>query len=218
MLRFLPALARFAPSSSAESISAEREWILRAQEEDGRAFRILFERHAPSVHRFLRDLLGDAAAADEATQETFVRAYRRLRSLRAEDRFRPWILGIARNVFREQCRRKSRHVSLSALDAAGSEPEVNAASTTALEAGLELDASTPESLLLVREATTHLERALQRLTEDRRAVLLLRFDHGLSCAEASALLGWSVAKVKVEVHRARLQLRAELTALEEGGR
>jgi len=217
VLRFFPALARFAPSSPTEVSSAEREWILRAQQEDGRAFRSLFERHAPAVHRFLRDLLGDAAAADEATQETFVRAHRRLGTLRAEDRFRPWILGIARNVFREQWRHRRKQTGWCQLDAPPTETEPGGASTFDEESLGGHESVTPESLLLVREATSQLERALQRLTDDRRAVLLLRFDHGLSCAEASRLLGWSVAKVKVEVHRARAQLRAELAAIEGEG-
>lgn len=204
MLRFFPALARFASEDPADAASAERDWVVRAQGGDSRAFRALFDRHAPSVHRFLRDLLGDPAGAEEATQETFVRAYHHLRALRAGDRFRPWILGIARNVFREQCRRRRRQLLWR-------EPKVPEDSGEGGEAELHAaDGVTPESLLLSREETGRLAAALQALSEDRRAVLLLRFDHGLPCAEVASLLGWSVPKVKVEVHRARAQLRAAL--------
>ena len=211
MTRFFPALA---PLSAAEARpgSAEDPLIARAQHEDGRAFRVLFDLHAPAVHRFLKDLLGDAAAADEATQETFVRAYHRLRRLRQGDRFRPWVLGIARNVFREHHRRRRQQVSLFVpLEPPPGEPHAPAEEHA-------LDAPTPESTLLVREATSQLSRALQRLSEDRRAALLLRFDHGLSCAEVAEILGWSVAKVKVEVHRARHHLREALAEFEEDRR
>lgn len=63
------------------------------------AFTALYERQAPRIHRFLRDLLGDAALAADATQETFARAYQRHRDvLRDEERAVPWLFGVARNV------------------------------------------------------------------------------------------------------------------------
>jgi RNA polymerase sigma-70 factor (ECF subfamily) len=207
VIRFFPALARFAQDATTDAASAERDWVLRAQDGDSRAFRALFDRHAPSVHRFLRDLLGDPAGAEEATQETFVRAFHHLRALRAGDRFRPWILGIARNVFREQCRRRRRQALWCEPQQADEGQE--AAKAEPLHGH---DPVTPESLLLSREETSRLTAALQTLTDDRRAVLLLRFDHGLPCAEVATLLGWSVPKVKVEVHRARAQLRAALAS------
>jgi RNA polymerase sigma-70 factor (ECF subfamily) len=207
VIRFFPALARFASEDPADAASAERDWVVRAQGGDSRAFRALFDRHAPSVHRFLRDLLGDPSGAEEATQETFVRAYHHLTALRGGDRFRPWILGIARNVFREQCRRRRRQLLWSEPRPAEDEGEGGEA-----ESAHAAEGRTPEALLLLREETDRLAAALQTLTDDRRAVLLLRFDHGLPCAEVASLLGWSVPKVKVEVHRARAQLRAALTA------
>lgn len=208
MIRLFPALISFAGASRAGAPTAEGEWIARAQRGDGAAFRVLFDLHAPAVHRFLRDLLGDAAAADESTQETFVRAYQRLRRLAAEERFRPWVLGIARNVFREHCRRRK----YAPLGSSASEDE--SAEPTAEELA-QAGRVTPESALLDRERVSQLEDALARLSADRREVLLLRFDHELSCADVAEVLGWSVAKVKVEVHRARAQLR-EL--LDGGGR
>jgi RNA polymerase sigma-70 factor (ECF subfamily) len=73
------------------------------------------------------------------------------------------------------------------------------------------DAPNPEALLLRREADELLSRALQRIPEERRAALLLQMDHGLPYAEIATILEWSVAKVKIEIHRARLKLRAELS-------
>ena len=78
--------------------------VVRARTGDAAAFRTLFERHSPGVRRYLGDLLRDEAAADEATQETFVRAYDRLLSLRETARVQTWLFGIARNVFLEQHR------------------------------------------------------------------------------------------------------------------
>lgn len=159
------------------------------------AFRQIYERHSPSVFRFLLHLLGDRAAADEATQETFVRAHGRLGTMRDGDKLLPFLFGIARNVCFETRRKLKR-------DVAGGDEELEDRATCA---------PNPEALLLHREADELLARALARVPEERRAALLLQMDHGLPYAEIAQILGWSVPKVKIEIHRARLKLRAELS-------
>jgi RNA polymerase sigma-70 factor (ECF subfamily) len=166
----------------------------RASSGDQAAFRQIYDRHAPAVFRFLCHLVGDRAAADEATQETFVRAHTRLRLMREGDKLLPWLLGIARNVFLESCRRNRR---TEPVDDHELEDQV-------------VDAVNPEALLLRREADEVLAKALLVVPEERRAALLLLMDHGLAYAEIAEILDWSLAKVKVEIHRARLKLRSEL--------
>src|SRR5690242_16602893 len=97
-----------APAASAPSPSLEEALVRRAAAGDPQAFRQLFDRYAPRVRRFLFDLLRDDTAADEAVQETFVRAHARLGSLRQTDRLMPWLFGIARFVFQEQLRARRR--------------------------------------------------------------------------------------------------------------
>ena len=170
---------------------------------DARALRRLYERHAPCIRRFLRDLLRDEAAASDATQETFARAFRRLATLRDGDRLRPWLFGIARNVGLEfgKARAKARRRLAPMRD----------------ERDEEIDTLDPETLLLGCEAASRLGSALETLREERRAALLLRADHGLAYEEVAALMGWTLAKVKVEIHRARRQLRLALAEPEPGG-
>jgi RNA polymerase sigma-70 factor (ECF subfamily) len=147
------------------------------------------------VRRFLRDLLGDPEAADEGTQETFVRAHRRMGTVRETERLLPWLFGIARNVSHEQLRAR-RHP----LRGAG-------------ELGLlgEPDRGpTPEGALMGREADRLLASALGELAEERRAALVMRIDHGLDYEEIAVLMGWTLQKVKNEIHRGRLTLRARL--------
>jgi RNA polymerase sigma-70 factor (ECF subfamily) len=175
-------------------VALESVLVARARGGDPQAFRALFERHAPPIRRFLRDLLRDAEAADEATQETFVRAFRGLAAVRDPDRLAPWLFGIARHVFHEQLRAR-KGMALPAPDEAPEPVD---------------SAPTPEMLLLHREAGGLLERALAELSEERRAALLLRIDHGLEYEEIREVTGWSLAKVKNEIHRARLELRARL--------
>jgi RNA polymerase sigma-70 factor (ECF subfamily) len=184
-------------ASSAQQ--AERRLLVRARRGDSLAFQALFEQHAPAVWRFLRDLFRDDAAADEATQETFVRAHGRLGALRDDARLASWLLGIARHIYLESRRARGTH-----LDVAAEESE------SLLEAAQ--PSSTPEELLLDRELEGLLAEALGELREERRTALLLRIDHGLAYEEIAQVMGWSLPKVKNEIHRARLQLRERLAA------
>lgn len=181
---------------------------VRAQ--DPAAFRVLFDRHAPAVWRFLRDLVDDPTFVEEGLQETFVRAYDRIHQLREDGRMAPWLLGIARNVALEHLRAKKR-------DRPPGHNELSADTADALAWTTPGDdAQSPELLLIGRETESLVTRALARLTDDRRAALLLRVDHGLGYEEISQVLGWTLPKVKNEIHRARLQVREALASYERG--
>jgi RNA polymerase sigma-70 factor (ECF subfamily) len=192
--------ARSVPATGMESL------VARALRRDEAALAALYAAHAPAVLRFLADLLGDRAAAADATQETFVRAFRRLDTLRDAERIAPWLFGIARNVSLEHRKARRRRGRVLVSDR-GEEAPAEAT-----------DGNTPESALLGREAAGAVEAALGRLSEDRRAMLVLRLDHGLAYEEIAGLMGFTLSKVKVEIHRARQILRAELSALDEGDR
>jgi RNA polymerase sigma-70 factor (ECF subfamily) len=188
--------------------AARAEGAIRARAlgRDEAALAAIYAQHAPSVLRFLRDLVGCPQAAADATQETFVRAFRRIDTLRDAERILPWLFGIARHVSLEfrRARRVRARVHAPANDEGGRAHDVG-------------HGETPEAELLGREAARVVERALGQLSDERRAMLLLRLDHGLAYEEIAAAMGCSVAKAKVEVHRARQILRAELEGY-EGGR
>ncbi len=197
---------RMAPADdTAPPSDGERLLLRRARAGDPAAFRALFERHGPAVWRFLRDLFRDEAAADEATQETFVRAHGKLAALRDDERLASWLLGIARFVYLEARRaRGGVHLDVDGEDGEG-----------LLEAVL--PTPTPEDALLDRETEALLHEALGTLREERRTALLLRIDHGLPYEDIARVMGWTLPKVKNEIHRARLQLRERLAA-HVGGR
>jgi RNA polymerase sigma-70 factor (ECF subfamily) len=165
-------------------------WVADALAGDAQAFRALFDCHAPAVRRFLRDLGRDNALADEATQETFVRAHARLATLRDDQRLRPWLLGIARRVFLEELRRRRPRWALAA------EPAI---------------AASPEADLLAAEQVQRFRAALAQLTDQRRGVVLLRLDHGLRYDEIAQVMRISPAQVRNELHRGRQELRELLT-------
>ena len=176
-------------------VSIEQALVVRAARGDQRAFQRIFDRYAGPVRRFLCDQLRDAASADEATQETFVRAHRSLGRIREGAKLQSWLFGIARNVARERIRaraRESRNTPISD------------------ELGLAGNAGTPEEELLRAEAGVVLSAALAKLSPERRAALTMRLDHGLSYPDIAEAMEWNLAKVKNEIHRARLELRASL--------
>lgn len=190
--------AAWAPETTPKAerpVAIEQALVARAAQGDQRAFQRIFQRYAPPVQRFLRDQLRDAASADEATQETFVRAHRNLSRIREGAKLKSWLFGIARNVARERMRargRESRNTPIS--------DELGLAGTT----------GTPEDALLGAEAGVVLEQALAKLSPERRAALTMRLDHGLSYPDIAEAMQWNLSKVKNEIHRARLELRTSL--------
>ncbi len=196
--------SQFAPSSQSAPVegagSGPVPLVQRARRGDAAAFRALFERYAPPVGRFLRDLFRDGPAADEATQETFVRAHARLATLDDSSRLGSWLFGIARNVYFEH--RRARAGNLYPGDAGDDD------GLAALRAVL--PTPNPEAILLGRELAGHLDEALAKLRPARRAALLLRVDHGLGYDDIAQAMGWTLPQVKNELHRARLELRVSL--------
>ena len=189
MLRLLQRTAAITPETPDDAL------VQRAQKGESAAFKALFERHVVGVRRFLRDLLRQGDLADDATQETFARAHAQLSKLTDHDRFKPWVLGIARNVAFE-ARRVRQHDVLDDDD--DSTP-------TAV-----IPSPDPERVLLDAELEKHFTEAMGTLSEHRRAALLMRLDHGLAYEDIAAAFGWSIPTVKNEIHRARLKLRAHL--------
>ncbi len=174
----------------------------RAQSEpladvDREVFARLYTRLAPRIHRFLSDLLFDSVLARDATQETFARALLHIGILHDEARATPWIFGIARNVSLEVRKARARASRVTSLDDTVDLPAAEASSC-------------PEATLEGRQAARKLRAALAALPEERRAILLLRLDHGLSYDDIAASMGISLAKVKVDIFRARETLREHL--------
>lgn len=162
-----------------------------------------------STGRFLRDLLGDATLANDAMQETFARASRHLVEFgdgRPPAPWLPWLFGIARNVSLEV--RRARFRSARVISTASDDVELSRRA---------IATDSPERALLDREALFVVEKALALLSEDRRAMLILRLDHGLAYEAIAETMGCSLAKVKVEIHRAREVLRATMVEYRKGG-
>ncbi|HEX6730791.1 MAG TPA: sigma-70 family RNA polymerase sigma factor [Pyrinomonadaceae bacterium] len=176
-------------------MNGSEDLVARARAGDQEAFRLLFVRFSRPVFQFIYQLVSQRDLADELTQETFVRAYRNLNQLRDDSRFSTWLFGIGHNVAREFLRAKQRQIeSLS--------DEINQSEDTR--------SISPVDGVLEKELNFAIEKALQELDEERRAIFVLKVFQQLSYQEIVEITGFSLAKIKTELHRARLKLRQRL--------
>jgi len=178
-------------------MNSSADLIARACAGDPEAFRLIFERYSRPIISFLYDLVGDRELAEELTQETFVRAYRNLSTMREETKVSTWLFGIARNVAREARRarvRSSRHVDLDD------------------ESVLELSdtAPVPVDRLLGKELNSVIRHSLAALDEDKRLVFTLKVFQQCSYEEIAEITGFSIAKLKTDLHRARTEMRKRI--------
>jgi RNA polymerase sigma-70 factor (ECF subfamily) len=164
------------------------------------AFDDLYRRAAPRVRGFLLRLSGNAATADDLTQEAFLRVHRARGSFAPGASALPWLLAVARNVFRDGIRR------------AQARPATTSASSSETEI-LQVDAGPDargDEALAARETLGVVRRTLAALPVlQREAFVLLRFE-GMSVSEAADVLGASEGAVKVRAFRAYEALRAAL--------
>src|SRR5229473_6935008 len=97
------------PGAFAGSLmNSSADLVARACQGDQEAFRLIFERYSRPVISFIYDLVSNREVAEELTQETFVRAYRNLKTMREETKLSTWLFGIAKNVARESIRARRR--------------------------------------------------------------------------------------------------------------
>ncbi len=171
--------------------------IARARSGDQEAFHLIFNRYGRPVLSFINNLVQNRDLAEELAQETFVRAHKNLGGLRDEIKISTWLFGIARNVVRESVRQARRNDRKVGLD----EPE---------SLRLESKGVLPEGAMLNRELTDTIQNALLELDEDKRLVFSLKIFHEKSYEEISEITGFTIAKLKTDLHRARAEMRKRL--------
>lgn len=171
--------------------------IRAAQGGDLPSFNALVVRHERAVYNLCLRMLRDVAAAEDATQETFLKAWTAIATFRG-GLVRPWLLRIATNRCYDVLRARGRRPADS-LDAEEFESEPTWTSQTAEEH--------PEVFAARAELSGHLERALASLPEDQRLVVILSDVHGHPYDEIAEITGVAVGTVKSRLSRARSRLR-----------
>jgi len=170
----------------------ERLWLDQARSGDQAAFAKLVEAYQRPVYNLAYRMLGNAAEAEEATQETFVRTYTKLHTYQPDRKLVSWVLSIASHYCIDRLRR--RRINWLSLD-----DELVASVLPSRQPN-------PEEFALRREARDEIQDCIATLEPAYRTPLILRYWHGLSYEEIAEVMGISVSAVKSRLHRARLQI------------
>jgi RNA polymerase sigma-70 factor (ECF subfamily) len=183
----------------------EPQLLERSRQGDLSAFNRLVERYQQGVYNLCLRMLTSPQAAEDATQEAFIAAFKSIRSFRGSA-FRAWLFRIASNAcYDEMRRRRSRRAA--SLD----EPHGEDAHTIDVAA----TEPTPQDRAEQQELGRLIQRALSEIHPDQRIALILCDIQGFDYAEIAAVLGISLGTVKSRIFRGRLQMRQVL--LEQGG-
>jgi RNA polymerase sigma-70 factor, ECF subfamily len=174
----------------------EAELVTRAQRGDDAAYEELVRRYQDIAFRTAFLFAGSAADAEEAAHDGFLKAYAALGRFRRGRPFRPWLLSIVANEARNRRRAAGRQQALvlRAVEEIGSGDA----------------APSPEAATLEHERRAGLLEAVNRLSEEHRAVVACRFFLDLSEAETAAALGVRKGTVKSRLARALAHLREEV--------
>jgi len=173
--------------------------------DDRHAFAELVKRHQSAVRACLRKLtVGNHALADDLAQDTFVLAWRNLKSFRQEARFSTWLYRIATNCWLAQARKRQEEL-LGDRDDDVADADVDA--TDSMQSW-EADHAASSTMKI------DLERAMALLSDGERAAIVQCYHNDLSHEEAAYVLGCPVGTVKTHVLRGKAKLKRALAAWE----
>ena len=177
-------------------MNEELAWVLQAQQGNDEAFTRLVEEYQTHVYNLCYRMLGEPEAAEDAAQETFLRAYQNLHRYDRSRSFATWLLSIGAHYCIDRLRR--RKLSMFSID------EENDDGTTFEIA----DAASPdpEAESVKREDRDRLHQLLKNLDATDRAAVIMRYWYDSSEIEIAESLNLTVSAVKSRLHRARRAL------------
>jgi RNA polymerase sigma-70 factor (ECF subfamily) len=171
--------------------SNESGWIVQAQEGDANAFTSLVEAYQKPVYNLCYRMLGNAEDAEDAAQETILRAYQSLKRFDPNRTFSTWLLSIAAHYCIDRIRRQRYRIisfeELPYLDVADDSPGV-------------------ETRLSHKQEQEQIQTLLNNLNPVDRAAMVLYYWYDLSYEEICQELGLSISQLKSRMHRARLAM------------
>jgi len=173
--------------------------LSRAVSGDMDAFEELIRGYERLIYSIAYRMLGSAEDARDAAQETMIKIYRNLARCTSIDAFQSWVYTITNNTCIDELR-KRKNKTTDSLD------ELVKTDDGAMAKQLKSNDPTPEDILLRREQQKMLQQAINKLSPEHRALIVLRDINGLSYDELSATTGASLGTVKSRLSRARNQL------------
>lgn len=180
----------------------DRRLVALAQDGDGRAFEELVARHQPRLARLLARLIRDPAEAEDAMQESLLKAYRAFGNFRGDSEFYTWLYRIAVNTAKNQLLALSRRPPSSGdLHPDDDEVEDNT---------LTRDLDTPEGVLQAKQTAATVTRTLERLPPDLRIAIELREGDIMCYEDIAREMHCPIGTVRSRIFRAREAIAHEL--------
>jgi RNA polymerase sigma-70 factor (ECF subfamily) len=179
----------------------EAEIVARAQAGDTAAFEMLVIEHQTYVYNLAFRVLGNPQEAEDAAQETFVRAWQALPKFRAQSRFGTWLYRIVTNQCYNRIPKMRRE-----LAAIGEEE---------IPDRVEFHPGLPEAGAEAGERRQWLHRQIDALPESYRLLITLRYQRDLPYEEIASITGLPLGTVKTGLFRAKERLRSALSTYEE---
>ena len=172
--------------------------VAQAQSGDKEAFGLIFEMHHRFIYKFIYAMLGNHESAEELTQETFLGAYKNFATLRNESALKTWLCSIAKNTVYKSFRSgkkegKKSDQELETLDL------------------LDHKNPSPVEQCLSKELNGLIGDALEKLDNDKRLVFVLKEIQQLSYNEIAEITGDAIPKLKTDLFRAKIKMRAMLS-------
>jgi RNA polymerase sigma-70 factor (ECF subfamily) len=183
-----------------ENEPEDRELVRLAREGNEAAFKILVERYLQSVYTFCLRYTGSQADAEDAAQETFLKAWRNLGRFNTDKSLKTWLFAIAKNSATDLLR-KRRSVNFSQFDSADD--------SNVLIDTLADSEPLPEEVFHRKSLASDVRTALEQLKPRDRMLLSLRYDEELSFEDIARMLKMSPNTVRSLHRRALLTLRKE---------
>jgi RNA polymerase sigma-70 factor (ECF subfamily) len=174
--------------------------VKRAKKGDLDSYQRLYDRFARRVLNFIYRMVGSPEEAEDLTQDTFVAVFKKLGTLKENDRFEAWLFRIARNfVYQKYRTREPNQVSVEELDEDG-QPVIQIPEAR----------KGPEESFEAQELQDIVEGAIGSLPGKYKEVFVLSAIQHLSYQEIAEIVGRSLASVKTDIHRARLAVRKQV--------
>jgi RNA polymerase sigma-70 factor, ECF subfamily len=174
------------------------------------AFRVLVERHSRAVFRLAYRMTGNEQDAEDAVQETFLRAFKQLRTFDGRSSFSTWIYRVCVNCTIDSMRVRKKHEQKRVRELEDAETDLLSQQPS--------NAPTAEQLTHSREISSMLAPALEQLSVMERTAFVMRHYEGLGIEEIGRILEVQPNAAKHSVFRAVQKLRRALEPLMEGVR
>jgi len=175
-------------------VTDEMAWIIQAQNGNDEGFTNLVETYQKPVYNLCYRMLGEAEAAEDAAQETFLKAYQNLARYDRERSFPTWLLSIAAHHCIDKLRRRRFH-SISIDEDEEGQTDIP-----------DRFAPDPEAETVKQQQRERLQDCLQSLDPTDRAAVVMRYWQDCSEAEIAQALKLTIPAVKSRLHRARRAL------------